>query len=284
MGSTVRVRLDLAYDGTEFAGWQIQPERDTIQFRVETAVSSLYRLERTDRIPVVGAGRTDAGVHAEGQVAHFDAPFRIPPDGVRAALNGLLPGAIRVLAAVETAADFHARFDAVGKTYRYHLLSAQVASPLLARYAWPVGGGVCQASMEDAAGAFVGRHDFRAFFTAPPGEEPHSPHRTVSAARFLATADGVIFEVTAEGFLRYMVRRMVGTLVAVGRRQLPPGRVSEMLRDPELPGPRFRAPANGLRLHRVHFGHGSGTNPAPSVPDGGEPGTAKLEGPCPGAP
>lgn len=284
MGSAVRVRLDLAYDGTDFAGWQTQPERDTIQFRVETALSSLYRLERPDRIPVVGAGRTDAGVHAEGQVAHFDAPFRIPADGVRAALNGLLPDAIRVLAAAETAADFHARFDAAGKTYRYHLVSAPVASPLVARYAWPVGDGVCPASMEDAAGAFVGRHDFRAFFTAPPGEEPHSPHRTVSAARLFPTADGLIFEVTAEGFLRYMVRRMVGTLVAVGRGQLPPERVAEMLRDPALPGPRFRAPAHGLRLYRVHYRQGSGTNRAPSVPDEGEPGTAKLADPCPGVP
>lgn len=257
----VRIRLNLAYDGTDFAGWQIQPERDTIQFRVETAVASLYRLERTDRIPVVGAGRTDAGVHAEGQVAHFDAPFRIPPAGVRAALNGLLPGAIRVLAAAETAPDFHARFSAAAKTYRYHLLRTAVASPLLARYAWSAGAGLSRAPMEEAARAFVGRHDFRAFFTAPAGEEPRSPLRTVSVARLLGTADGLTFEVTADGFLRYMVRRMVGTLVAVGRGQLPAARVAEMLGDPERPGPRFRAPASGLRLYRVHYGPDAVTDP-----------------------
>lgn len=252
----IRIRLDLAYDGTDFAGWQRQPERDTIQGRVEAAVARLYRLGPTERTAVVGAGRTDAGVHADGQVAHFDAPLRVPPDGIRAGLNGLLPGAIRVLAVAETTPDFHARFDATGKTYRYHLLPARFTSPLLARYAWPAGENLSRVSMGEAAQAFAGRHDFRAFFTAPPGEEPRSPVRTVSAAQFLAQGDLLIFEVTADGFLRYMVRRMVGTLVAVGRGQLPPGRVAEMLRDPKRPGPRFRAPASGLRLHRVHYAAG----------------------------
>ena len=255
----VRIRLDLAYDGTDFAGWQAQPDRDTIQNRVEDAVSRLFRREPTRRIPVAGAGRTDAGVHAEGQVAHFDAPFRIPPDGIRAGLNALLPAAIRVLGAGEAPPEFHARFDATGKTYRYHLLGAAVASPLRARYAWPAGPRLRLEAMQEAARAFLGRHDFRAFFAAPPGEEPHSPIRTVSGAGFITQTDVLVFEVTADGFLRYMVRRMVGTLAAVGRGQLPPDRIREMLRDPRAPGPRFRAPANGLRLHRVHYGGGDTT-------------------------
>ncbi|MDE2880861.1 MAG: tRNA pseudouridine(38-40) synthase TruA [Acidobacteriota bacterium] len=278
------MRLDLAYDGTDFAGWQAQPDRDTVQGRIEAAVGRLYRRPPGQRTPVVGAGRTDAGVHAEGQVAHFDAPARIPPAGIRAGLNALLPDAIRVLAAAEAGPDFHARFSAAGKTYRYHLLTETMASPLRSRYAWPVGDGLSREAMEEGAAALTGRHDFRAFFTAPPGEEPETPVRNVFTARLDAAGSELVFEVTAEGFLRYMVRRMVGTLVAIGRGQLPPERVAEMLRDPEASGPRFRAPAAGLRLYRVHYRHGSGKNPAPSVPDGGEPGTAKLAGPCPGAP
>ena len=252
-GSPVRVRLDLAYDGTDFAGWQRQPDRDTVQGRIEAAVGRLFRREPAVRIPVVGAGRTDAGVHAEGQVAHFDAPVPIPPAGIRAGLNGLLPDSIRVLDAAEAAADFHARFDATGKTYRYHLLTGAVASPLRTRYAWPVGGGLFLEAMDEGAAALAGRHDLRAFFAAPPGEEPATPIRNVFGARFIEAGSELVFEVAAEGFLRYMVRRMVGTLVAIGRGQLPPDRIAGMLRDPESPGPRFRAPASGLRLYRVHY-------------------------------
>ncbi len=257
MGSRVRVRLDLAYDGTDFAGWQHQPDRDTIQSRIESAVRRLYRLAPDQRTPIVGAGRTDAGVHAEGQVAHFDAPVTIPAAGIRAGLNGLLPDSIRVLGAGEAAPGFHARFDATGKTYRYHLLTGTVVSPLRTRYAWPVGDGLHREAMEEAAAALIGRHDFRAFFTAPPGEEPRTPVRNVFTARFVEAGDVLVFEVAADGFLRYMVRRMVGTLLAIGRGQLPPDRVGAYLRDPELPGPRFRAPAAGLRLYRVHYDGGS---------------------------
>ncbi len=257
----MRLRLDLAYDGTGFAGWQLQPGRDTIQGRVEEALRRLYRLPRGARLAVVGAGRTDAGVHAEQQVAHFDAPHRIPPAGVRAGVNGLLPGAIRVSSAHEVPDGFHARYDAVEKTYRYHLLPTASVSPLRARYAWPVGDGLLRAPMEEAARAFVGRHDFRAFFAAPPGDPPSSPFRVVTTARWLDDEGFRIFEVSADGFRRYLVRRMVGTLVAVGRGQLPPGRVGEMLRDPAIAGPRFRAPAAGLRLHRVDY-RGEGLSPA----------------------
>lgn len=254
MGSLVRVRLDLAYDGTDFGGWQRQPDRDTVQHRIEAAVGRLYREPDARRISVVGAGRTDAGVHADGQVAHFDAPAAIPPAGIRAGLNGLLPDSIRVLRATEAAPGFHARFAATGKTYRYHLLTEAVVSPLRARYAWPAGDGLSRPAMEEGAAALMGRHDFRAFFAAPPGEEPASPVREVSAAHFIEAGDELVFEVSAEGFLRYMVRRIVGTLVAIGRGQVPPDRIAEMLRDPDASGPRFRAPAAGLRLYRVHYG------------------------------
>lgn len=253
MAASNRIRLQLAYDGTDFAGWQRQPDRETIQGRLETAVRRLYQQAPGHRTPLVAAGRTDAGVHAEGQVVHFDAPIPIPPAGVRAGLNSLLPDSIRVLDAAEAAPGFHARFDATGKTYRYHLLTGAEVSPLQTRYAWPAGNRLSREAMEKGAALLVGRHDFRAFFTAPPGEEPATPVRNVFAARFLEARGELVFEVSADGFLRYMVRRMVGTLAAIGRRQLPANRVEEMLRDPEATGPRFRAPASGLRLFRVHY-------------------------------
>ena len=249
----MRIRLDLAWDGTDFAGWQLQPGRRTVQGEVEESLRRLYRLGPGERLPVVASGRTDAGVHAERQVAHFDAPRRIPPDGIRDGANGLLPAASRVRAARAAAPGFHARRDAARKTYRYHLLTAFPASPLETRFAWAVGRPLDRETLSSAAARFAGRHDFRAFFAAPPGEEPESPFREVSEARILGEGPRFVFSVTADGFFRYMVRRMVGTLVLVGTGQLPPGRIAAMLADPALPGPRPRAPAAGLRLHRVWY-------------------------------
>ena len=257
----MRIRLDLAYDGTDFAGWQLQPGRDTLQGRVEEALRRLYRVEGAGGrpIPVAAAGRTDAGVHAEQQVVHFDAPRPIPPNGIVAGGNRLLPGSVRIMAATRVGPAFHARFDSIGKTYRYYLLAGEPASPLRCRFAWAAGRDLSRSAMERAAAAFVGRHDYRAFFTAPARDGRPGRFRTVQSARVFARGGFLVFEVGAEGFLRYMVRRMAGTLAAVGRGQLPPERVGEMLRNPDRPGPRFRAPAAGLRLFRVHF---------PGDPDG----------------
>lgn len=265
----MRLRLDLAYDGSDFAGWQLQPGKDTVQGRIEAALARLYErprrrgakrtiFESVSRIPVVAAGRTDAGVHAEHQVAHFDAPHpRVPPEGVRAALNHRLPGTIRVLAAAAAAPDFHAQHHAAAKTYRYHLLTGNDPSPLRARFALPAGPALSREAMERAAEALLGAHDFRAFAAAPPDDRPESTVRTIRAAQFLdAAADEWIFEVTADGFLRYMVRRIVGSLLAAGRKQIRPETVGAMLRGDAAPGPRLRAPAAGLRLHRVHYRRG----------------------------
>lgn len=248
-----RLRLDLAYDGTDFAGWQRQPGRDTIQQRIEHALGRLYRTSAEDPPSVVAAGRTDRGVHAEGQVAHFDAPFEIPPQGVLAAANRVLPPAIRIRAVREVPPNFHARYHAVSKTYRYHLAPDGIPSPLVSRFAWATGRGLDLGAAREAAAAFRGRHDFRAFFTATGDEAPADPVRTITGARLLQEKSVIVFEVTAPGFLRYMVRRMVGTLEAVGRGQLPPSRIREMLDDPDSAGPRFRAPAAGLRLHEVRY-------------------------------
>lgn len=279
----MRIRLDLAYDGSDFAGWQLQPGKDTVQGRIEAALARLFErprkrgakrtiFESVSRIPVVAAGRTDAGVHAEHQVAHFDAPHpRVPPEGVRLALNHRLPGTIRILAAAAADPGFHARRQAAAKTYRYHLLTGAEPSPLRARFALPVGPALSREAMEEAAKALLGKHDFRAFAGIPPDERPESFVRTIRAAQFLdAAPDEWVFEVTADGFLRYMVRRIVGSLLAAGRKQIRPGTVGAMLSDDPAPGPRLRAPAAGLRLHRVHYRRGgdSAAGAAEAAPGG----------------
>lgn len=258
----MRIRLDFGYDGTGFAGWQLQPGKDTIQGRIEGALARIYRppggrrpAAQSPRIPVIAAGRTDAGVHAERQTAHFDAPHpRIPPDALRAALNHRLPGAVRVHSAAPAAPDFHAQHHAREKTYRYHLLTGESPSPLRARFAWPVGPTLDRGQMERAAAFFPGQHDFTAFRQSAPDERGKSPVRTIRRAAFSDAADDEwIFEVAADGFLRYLARRIVGSLVAVGQRRISAESVGTLLGDPQSPGPRFRAPAAGLRLHRVSY-------------------------------
>ncbi len=251
----MRIRLDLAYDGTEFAGWQLQPAEPTIQGRLEGALRRFYHAapDGGRRIAVTAAGRTDAGVHAEQQVVHFDAPGQVPPEGLQRGLNGLLPGSIRVLTAREVAPGFHARFDCNSKTYRYYLLPGKPASPLRSRFAWAVGDPLSIDAMRDAAAACVGRWDFRAFVTAPSGEPQRSPVRTVTEARFVRRGPFAVFQISAGGFGRYMVRRLVGTLVAVGQGRLPRSHLRDLLHDPDRVGPRHRAPAVGLRLFRVRY-------------------------------
>lgn len=248
-GRTHRIRLDLAYDGTDFAGWQRQPDRHTVQGRIEAALARLYR----GPVALVAAGRTDAGVHAEGQVAHYDAALPIPPDGVARALNRGLPPSIRIRAAAVARPDFHARYDAISRTYRYHLVPGPPPSPLVSRFAWATGRDLDRGAFESEAAALPGTHDFSAFSVASDDEPPRSPIRTVTGARVFRSDAALVFEITAQSFLRYMVRRIAGTLEAVARGQLPAGRTARMLREPGLPGPRFRAPATGLRLHAVGY-------------------------------
>ena len=270
MGSTVRVRLDLAYDGTDFAGWQAQPDRDTVQGRVEAAVGRLYRRTPGQRTPVVGAGRTDAGVHAEGQVAHFDAPTRIPAAGIRAGLNGLLPDAIRVLAAAEAAPDFHARFSAAGKTYRYHLLTEAVVSPLRSRYAWPVGGGLSREAMEEGTARARG-----------PSRLPRFLHRA-SRGRAGRRPSG-------RSPPRASSRREANWSSRSPRRGFSATWSAAWW------GPWWRSGGDSFRRNGLprcfvipkRRGRDSGRPPPGSVCTGcttGLPGAAKLAGPCPGVP
>jgi tRNA pseudouridine38-40 synthase len=240
-------KITVAYDGTEFVGWQRQASGTSIQGLLEDALRELDGRSVT----VTGAGRTDAGVHALGQVAAFTLERSIEPDVVTRALNARLPDAVRVLSTAVAAADFHPRFDARAKTYRYRLCVAPVLSPFERHYAWHVGALDVDA-MRVAARCVEGRHDFAAFQSA--GTEVATTERTIAASRITSEDAGLLaYEITGDGFLRHMVRSIVGTLVEIGRGRHPASWMDEVIasRDRGAAGP--TAPAAGLFLMSVDY-------------------------------
>jgi tRNA pseudouridine38-40 synthase len=213
-------RVTLAYDGTDFAGWQVQADATGARTVQGVLESALARLAGEARVAVTGAGRTDAGVHALGQVASFDLPRAMDDDALARALNGLLPDDVRVLAAAQAPAGFDARRSAVSKLYRYELDMGRVRLPHRRRYAGWLPARLDEPRVHEAAALYVGRHDFAS--TASTGSSARTTVRTVtrSEARFTDAPEGVrtlVYEVEAGGFLRKMVRSLVGGLVAAGR-------------------------------------------------------------------
>jgi tRNA pseudouridine38-40 synthase len=213
-----RIKLTLQYDGSGFYGWQVQPGARTIQGVLEEAVSRLANRPTT----VVGAGRTDRGVHATGQVASVLVPGKWTPDSLRKALNAILPPDIRVSAAEEVQLDFHARFDATARSYVYRVGTTESAlSPFRRRWCWPLARELDRSALDAAAGQIVGDHSFRAF--AKAGQEERGDRCTVMRAEWRDWGRiGVEFHITANRFLHHMVRYLVGTMVemALGRRPL----------------------------------------------------------------
>ena len=251
-------KITLAYDGTDFVGWQRQADGTSIQGLLEDALGELDLRQVT----VTGAGRTDAGVHAIGQVAGFSLERAIAPEQLVRALNGRLPGDVRVLSAMEVPAAFHARFDARSKAYRYRIWNADVASPFERRYVWHIGGHLDVGSMADAAGRLRGCHDFAAFQAA--GSRTRKTERVVSLSCVERPAlDGplVTYEVTGDGFLRHMVRNIVGTLVEIARGRRPPDWIAEVLRSRDRTRAGQTAPAGGLFLVGVEYGESLAMRP-----------------------
>ncbi|MGO8792350.1 MAG: tRNA pseudouridine(38-40) synthase TruA [Terriglobia bacterium] len=247
------IRLVLAYDGTDFCGWQRQPDAPTIQSCLEGALHKLTGAPTQ----VCGSGRTDAGVHAAHQVANFHTTSTIPCANFVKALNNLLPPTVRVKAADDVADTFHARYDARRKTYRYRILMTPVCSPLLWRFVYHHPHFLNRARMAEAARFLEGEHDFTSFAAADGqgDEDIRSNVRAIYRSHLLwrPRSSMLVYEVTGKGFLRYMVRNIVGTLIEVGRGKLVPADVLDVIaaRNRMLAGP--TAPAQGLCLMKVEY-------------------------------
>ena len=246
-------RLLIQYDGTDFHGWQVQENARTIQGELERVIGMLEDAE----VSVVGSGRTDAGVHAEGQVANIHLDRGLTPDRLRAAINGNLWRDIRILSAEKAPDEFHARFSARQKTYLYRIVNAPVMSPFWRRFAHHATRPLDLARMIEAARLLLGEHDWTAF--ASTKSDGESKVRTVfdcsleSVWDDRARASIIEFRITANGFLRYMVRSLVGTLLDVGHGLKDSDTIHTALigGDRSLAG--NTAPANGLTLLRVDY-------------------------------
>ena len=253
MSERLTCKLTLAYDGTGLVGWQRQPEGTSVQGLLEDA---LARITGADRVTVTGAGRTDAGVHARGQVASVVLATRLSTADLQRGLNALLPPAVRVLALETAEPAFHARFSAKAKRYDYHLVVGPVVSPFDARYAWHVPYALDAGAMRDAVRALEGRHDFAAFQST--GSDIDDTVRTLHEVRLDEGRidDGsrrLVLSLTGDGFLRHMVRAIAGTVVEIGRGRWPPGHLAAILAsgDRSQAGP--TAPPHGLFLVFVRY-------------------------------
>jgi tRNA pseudouridine38-40 synthase len=242
------VTLTLAYDGTDFHGWQRQPGLRTVQQVLEEAVE---RLTGT-RPSVQASGRTDAGVHALGQVVHFLTPSSHTPEVILKALNALLPRDVRVLRAREVPQAFHATLDATSKRYRYAIDNGPIADPFRLRYAWHVYHRLDEEAMRRAGRALIGRHDFRSFETHWPNRS--SSVRTIFDLSVEREGDVVALEVEADGFLYNMVRAITGTLVLVGTGRKPVDWVANVLASESRTEAGPTAPPQGLFLLAVRYG------------------------------
>jgi tRNA pseudouridine38-40 synthase len=248
------IKIVLAYDGTGFVGWQRQATGRSIQSEVEDA---LARIEGA-RVAVVGAGRTDAGVHALGQVASFrlESPIALP--SLQQALNAMLPPEVRATSVAEDAPDFNARFAARSKTYRYQIVNTAIMNPFLRLYAWHVPRALDLEAMNAAAGLLRGTLDFAAFQAA--GSDISGTVRTLSVSRWTSQRDGgpaggamLCYEVRGDGFLRHMVRNIVGTLVEVGTGRRPPQSIEAVIASCDRGAAGPTAPAHGLWLVAVEY-------------------------------
>jgi tRNA pseudouridine38-40 synthase len=239
------IKLLLEYDGTSFAGWQVQPGQRTVQGVLEEALQKITG----DRVALTGSGRTDAGVHASGQVANFRTERDIPLKAFNQGMNAILPGDVAVLAAEEAEPDFHARFGAKSRRYRYQIVTRR--SPLLERYAWRMTYPVKFGVMPELCQVISGKHDFTAFASAQAEVENFNVHVTHAEWRDLG---GVLsFEIRADRFLHNMVRILVGTMVDAARGQIEPGSVREILESRDRSRAGKTAPACGLCLVKVEY-------------------------------
>jgi len=246
------IKLVLAYDGTEFAGWQIQPDAPTIQGTLAEAIEKLTK----EKVLPQGSGRTDAGVHALAQVASFSTECSIPTENFLKALNGNLPPSIRVLDVSEVPASFHVRKSAMGKTYRYRMFRGAVCPPFLTRYVWHYPYPLNEAAMTQAAQNVIGEHDFTSFAAVDPErgrDDEVSNVRTISSSEWNRVDNEFVYSVHGNGFLHHMVRNLVGTFLLVGKGTIAPEEINRILEAHNRSVAGATAPASGLYLVSVDY-------------------------------
>jgi len=242
----MRYLFTLQYFGTRYAGWQLQANALSVQQVVEEALEKMFH----EPVRVYGAGRTDSGVHAIAQRAHADVPFEIPQRGLIRGINDLLPSDVRVTHLERVADDFHARFAAKAKTYEYRIWNAEVADVFASETHAHVAQRLNAARMHEVAQALAGTHDFRAFTVAEP--EVESTVRTIESIDVARDANAIGITVTADGFLRFMVRRIAGSLIEIGRGKVPVDALARSL-EPAFEAARWTAPAKGLVLREIRY-------------------------------
>lgn len=244
------IKLTIAYDGSGFHGWQVQPGVPTIQGALNEAASQITQ----EKITLHGASRTDTGVHALGQVAHFRTQSRLAAEEFQRALNGLLPPTIRVVAAEEVGPDFHSRWQSLAKTYRYRIFRGRVLSPFDYMRVLHYSGPLDEEAMAAAARMFEGEHDFSSFAAASGIEDDERDMtRMIFSSEIVREGDELVYVVRGRSFLRYMVRKMVGTLIEVGRGRLATADIARIFeaRDRNASGP--TAPPEGLYLVSLEY-------------------------------
>ncbi len=243
----MKIRLTLEYDGANYSGWQFQAGQDSIQARLEDALARIFSAP----VRVHGAGRTDAGVHARGQVAAFVAPRACALEKLRRALNGILPADIAIIEVAAAADDFDPRRAARSRVYEYRVLNRDRRSAFEYRHSWLVSDALDFAAMTAAARVFLGEHDFTAFRTL--GSKERGAVRRVIVSEWRRDGDLLIYRVEARAFLRRMVRTMVGAMVAAGRGRLEPEAIAELLAAGDRARAPAAAPAAGLFLIAVNY-------------------------------
>ncbi len=248
------LKITIAYDGADFHGWQVQPDRPTIQ----GALAEGLRRVTGEKVLPQGSGRTDAGVHALAQVASCATEAQIPAENLVIALNDVLPAAIRVVRVEQMPPDFHARKSARAKSYEYRIFRGDICPPFMARYVYHHPYPLNEPAMGEAAAAIIGEHDFTSFAAVDPekreNDEPPSNVRTILASQWQRKGDELVYQVRGSGFLHHMVRNLVGTFLLVGKGTLKPSDLANIVHArSRAANPGATVPASGLYLVNVEY-------------------------------
>lgn len=242
-------KLVIAFDGTNYNGWQIQPDCPTIQGRVQDAIGSMFN----EKIPLIGSSRTDSGVHANGMVASFKPSKHLSPRSIQAGLNALLPRDIAIVSCEEMPPDFNARKHAIGKRYCYRIYNQQTRSPLNRQYSWHIPIELNWKKITEATFLFLGKQDFSAFMASDSNATTFV--RTINSIYINNYADNHLYEIYIEGsgFLKHMVRNIIGTLYDVGRGKISRQKIVDILLSKDRTNAGMTAPAQGLTLEQVFY-------------------------------